>query len=141
MLDVRKFAKHDKSFLEFLHWLENLKAELTPQLLLHKAMEKPGWNVPDLNRQLYGVLSECAIGAMKGKVMAYEKEVSINGAKFSEIWRRRIWTAPMQAWRRSVSESRSLRGRPWRTSRSDSSSGTRTASDTKQCPRTVCESP
>ena len=30
MFDVRKFAKHKKSFLEFLHWLEKLKAELTP---------------------------------------------------------------------------------------------------------------
>ena len=81
MFDVRKFAKHHKSFLEFLHWLENLKAELTPQLLVNKAVEKPEWNVSDLNRQLYGVLSECAIGVMKGKVVAYEKEVTINGAK------------------------------------------------------------
>ena len=54
-------------------------------------MEKPEWKVSDLNRQLYGVLSECAIGVMKGKVMAYEKEVTINGANhFRDLARQHL---------------------------------------------------
>ena len=59
LFDVRRITMEDRHFHDFLEWLTDLKSEITPELMVKKAKETK-WDIPWLNKQLYGILSETA---------------------------------------------------------------------------------
>ena len=84
MCDFKKLKKDDGGFLGFLEWLEELQVDVTAKLLEDKAKEPAvaaaGWNIPWMNKQLYGVFCEIAIGKAKSKVVSNKRFVDHNGS-------------------------------------------------------------
>lgn len=80
IFDVRKFTKKDKGFHDFLLWLEDLKGEVTNEVL-QKHGEEAKCDAAWWNSQLYQIFAECATGKLKNTVMSREKEVGTNGAR------------------------------------------------------------
>ena len=77
--DLKKITKGDRGFRDFLQWLEELREEVTEDLLVATG-KKFGWDAPHLNEQLYGILAEVCDGRAKSSVVTQENDVKINGA-------------------------------------------------------------
>ena len=55
LFDVRRITTEDRHFHGVLEWLTDLQSEITPELMVKKA-EETKWDIPWLNKQLYGIL-------------------------------------------------------------------------------------
>ena len=79
IFSLKMFLCEVRRFLELLKFLEKRDAEV--DLKLVKELEDKGWDVADMNSQLYQILCDCALpkSTAQQKLMALEGRESIRG--------------------------------------------------------------
>ena len=79
IFSLKMFLCEDRQFLELLKMLEKRDKEVDAKLI--KELNAKGWDVADMNSQLYQILCDCAVpkSSAQQKLMALEGRDEIRG--------------------------------------------------------------